>query len=251
LVKVLTKPRHIEVQFLGDHFDNYVCLGERECSIQRRHQKIIEESPSPIVTDKDRHTIFEYTLRLARAMGYQGAGTMEFLRSEHGVYYFMEVNARLQVEHPVTEFTTGIDIVKSQLKIASNEKLQFEQKDIEMSGHAIEARVYAEDPVTFQPSPGTITHLSLPEESEYVRIDHALEENGTVPPFYDPLLAKVITWGTTRPEASNRLIQALTDFNVEGIKTTIPANFFILKSQGYMDGNFDTGFIADISGESH
>ena len=248
--KVLARPRHIEVQFLGDHFNNYVCLGERECSIQRRHQKIIEESPSPIVTEKDRHTLFEYTLRLARAMGYQGAGTMEFLRSEHGVYYFMEINARLQVEHPVTEFTTGIDIVKTQLEIAAGERLQFGQEDITMKGHAIEARVYAEDPVSFQPSPGTIKNLRLPEETEYLRIDHALEENAAVPPFYDPLLAKVIAAGSTRSEASNRLCEALRDFNIEGVKTTIPTNFFILKSRDYKDGNYDTGFIKDMFDDS-
>jgi len=246
--KLLSRPRHIEVQFLADHFDNCICLGERECSIQRRHQKIIEESPSPVVTEKDRERLFEDTLKLARAMGYQGAGTMEFLRSEDGNYYFMEINARLQVEHPVTEFLTGIDIVKSQLRIASGEKLELAQKDIKMKGYAIEARVYAEDPVSFEPSPGTIKKLRLPEETKQLRIDHALEENATVPPFYDPLLAKVIAWGSTRSEASSRLSEALSNFYIEGIKTTIQVNLSILKSQNFKDGDFNTDFIENLSG---
>jgi len=244
--KVLANPRHIEVQFLTDHSGNCVCLGERECSIQRRHQKIIEESPSPVVTEKDREALFTHTLKLARSMGYQGAGTMEFLRAQNGNYYFMEINARLQVEHPVSEMLTGIDIVKSQLEIASGEKLGLGQEEVEMKGHAIEARVYAEDPVSFQPSPGPLKKLRLPEETKSLRIDHALEQGGTVPPYYDPLLAKVIGWGPTRPESATRLIEALNDFHVEGIKTTIPLNLMILKNRNFVDGNYDTGFIEEL-----
>lgn len=246
--KVLQDPRHIEVQFLADAFGLCICLGERECSIQRRHQKIIEESPSPVVTERDRKTLFQYTTRLVQAMGYQGAGTMEFLRSQGGVYYFMEINARLQVEHPVTEFLTGVDIVKAQLSIASGEALSIRQEDVEMKGHAIEARVYAEDPVTFQPSPGTIGKLRLPPETTFLRIDHSLEEKGVVPPYYDPLLAKVVAWGENRQEARERLIEALGRFEIEGVKTTIPLNFFILKSKAFQDGVFDTGFIQRLSG---
>lgn len=249
--KELSKPRHIEVQFITDHFKNCICLGERECSIQRRHQKIIEESPSPIVSQPDRESLYEYTKRLVRAMGYQGAGTMEFLRSEDGNYYFMEINARLQVEHPVSEMITGVDIVENQLRIASGEEIGLKQDDIEMKGHAIEARVYAEDPATFQPSPGNIRTLKFPENLEYIRIDHALEEGGAVPPFYDPLLAKVIAYGPTRLDAINLLRNALRDFYIEGIKTTIPVNIAILRNKDFMTGKYDTDIIEKIFKDKH
>ncbi len=242
--KEIRKPRHIEIQFLTDQFGNCICLGERECSIQRRYQKIIEESPSPVVSEAERAVLFDYTSRLALAMGYRGAGTMEYLRSEDGKFYFMEINARLQVEHPVTEFLTGIDIVKKQLTIASGERLGITQEEIDFRGHAIEARVYAEDPVTFHPSPGTITKVDFPvTDSNFLRIDHAVEEGGKVPPYYDPLLAKVIAWGPDRPEAVERLKNALSDFDIEGIKTTIPVNLLILSSSDFIAGCLDTGFI--------
>jgi len=244
--KMLVNPRHLEVQFLGDNFGNYVCLGERECSIQRRHQKIIEESPSPVVTPRDREMIFDYSLRLARAMNYQGAGTIEGLRSQAGDYYFMEINARLQVEHPVTELLTGVDIVKTQLQIASGEKLALKQDQVSVKGHAIEARVYAEDPVSFQPSPGTIKRLVLPGEKETLRIDHALEEGGVVPPYYDPLLAKVITWAPSRTEAIAALVEALEGFHIEGLATTISLNLSILKNKHFSEGKYHTGFIEDL-----
>lgn len=246
--KVLKNPRHIEVQFLADAFGHSLCLGERECSIQRRHQKIIEESPSPVVSERDRQELFRYTVRLVKAMHYQGAGTMEFLRAEGGGFYFMEINARLQVEHPVTEFLTGIDIVKAQIEIASGKALGLDQGQIEMKGHAMEARVYAEDPLTFQPSPGTIRKLRLPQTNAHLRIDHALEENGVVPPYYDPLLAKVISWGLNRQEARGLLIEALGSIEIEGVKTTIPSNIFILKSEEFQEGAFDTCFIERLSG---
>lgn len=242
--KLIAAPRHIEVQFLADRAGNCVCLGERECSIQRRYQKIIEESPSPVVGKKDRETLFRHTANLVKTMGYQGAGTMEFLRSEDGSFYFMEVNARLQVEHPVSEFLTGIDIVEEQLKIASGEKLDIRQKDVSFNGYSIEARVYAEDPVSFCPSPGTISRLRLPAaDGKHLRVDHAIEEGCAVPPFYDPLLAKVISWGESRPEAIEHLRNALAQFQIEGIKTTIPVNILILDSREYRTGDLHTGFI--------
>jgi acetyl-CoA carboxylase biotin carboxylase subunit len=248
--EVVSKPRHIEIQFLADNFGNAVCLGERECSIQRRHQKIIEESPSTVVTPADREMLFEYSRRLIKKLNYNGSGTFEGLRSEDGHYYFMEVNARLQVEHPVTEMRTGIDIVRCQLEIAAGEKLSFEEHDIESKGHSIEARVYAEDPETFVPSPGTISEIALPRTSEHLRIDHALEANATVPPFYDPLLAKVISWGETRGEATDRLTEALKQFRIEGVKTTIPANLQILKHPRYAAGDVSTHFMGDLSSEA-
>ncbi len=244
----ILQPRHIEIQFLADHYGNSVCLGERECSVQRRFQKIIEESPSPVVTPRDREALFQYTRKLVKAMGYQGAGTMEFLRSAEGNFYFMEVNARLQVEHPVTEFLTGIDIVKGQLRIASGEKLNLQQEEVKFQGHSIEARVYAEDPVSFAPSPGMIQKVRFPEmDGRYLRIDHAIEEGGRVPPFYDPLLAKVISWGPNRLDAIQRLKKALEEFQIEGIQTTIPTNLMILNSPNYVKGNLHTGFIEGLT----
>jgi acetyl-CoA carboxylase biotin carboxylase subunit len=243
----ILQPRHIEIQFLADHYGNTVCLGERECSVQRRFQKIIEEAPSPVVTPKDREALFQDTHELVKEMGYQGAGTMEFLRSAEGNFYFMEVNARLQVEHPVTEFLTGIDIVKSQLRIASGERLNLQQEGINFQGHAIEARIYAEDPVSFAPSPGIIQKVRFPKmDGKYLRVDHAIEEGGNVPPFYDPLLAKVISWGSNRMEAIGRLKKALAEFHIEGIQTTIPTNLMILNSPKYVSGEIHTGFIEDI-----
>ena len=243
LEAVVQNPRHIEVQFLADKHGNCVCLGERECSVQRRHQKIIEEAPSVVVTERDRGLLFERTVRIIQKIGYQGAGTLEYLRADNGDYYFMEVNARLQVEHPVTEYLTGVDIVKWQLLIASGALLDFSQQDVQLKGHAIEARVYAEDPETFIPSPGTIKTLKLPERNTNIRIDHALKENTTIPPYYDPLLAKVITWGTTRSAASQRLNKALSEFQVKGVKTSTPLNLKILNSPQFQNGIIDTNFI--------
>lgn len=240
---VVDKPRHIEVQFLADEYGNCVCLGERECSVQRRHQKIIEEAPSVVVTKKDRSLLFERTVRIIQKVGYQGAGTLEYLRADDGNYYFMEINARLQVEHPVTEYLTGLDIVKWQLLIASGAKLDFLQQDVAFNGHAIEARIYAEDPETFIPSPGTITELTFPAQDPKIRIDHALQANTAVPPYYDPLLAKVIAWGTRRSSATKRLGQALTEFQIKGVKTTTPLNLKILGSPEFQSGNIDTNFI--------
>lgn len=243
---VMNKPRHIEVQFLADGEGNCVCLGERECSVQRRHQKIIEEALSVVVSEDNRQQLFDQTMRIVKKIGYLGAGTLEFLRSDAGDYYFMEINARIQVEHPVTEYLTGIDIVQQQLAIASGEALGFSQRDVTFNGHAIEARVYAEDPETFIPSPGTITHLALPDHGPHVRIDHALQEHAIVPPYYDPMLAKVIAWGEDRATACDRLCRALSGFQIEGIKTTTPLNLRILKNPAFRQGDFDTGFIDNV-----
>lgn len=246
--QLVPQPRHIEIQFVADNYGNCVLLGERECSIQRRHQKIIEEAPSTIVTEEDREMLFDYAGRMIRKMNYHGAGTLEGLRSEDGHYYFMEVNARLQVEHGVSEMLTGTDVVRCQLEIASNEPLRFRQEDIRMRGHAIEARVYAEDPNTFLPSPGKITELRLPDAGAYLRVDHALQNNSSVPPYYDPLLAKVIAWGQDRTGARDRLVDALLQFRIEGIKTTIPANLKILKHPQFEQGDFTTAFLEESFG---
>ncbi|MFL0194031.1 acetyl/propionyl/methylcrotonyl-CoA carboxylase subunit alpha [Clostridium sp. WILCCON 0269] len=246
--KAIKNPRHIEIQFIMDQFGKCVCLGERECSIQRRYQKIIEESPSPVVIQEDRERLYDYTKKLASKMQYKGAGTMEFIRDESGKFYFIEVNARLQVEHPVSEFVTGMDIVENQIRIACGEKIDFTQDDIKLNGHSIECRVYAEDPVKFIPSPGTIQDINFPTiDSKYLRIEHALEKGSVVPPYYDPMLAKVISWGQNRDEAIKILVQALNDFKVEGIKTNISVNLNILKNQKYISGDFDTSFISSMN----
>ncbi|MFO7495538.1 MAG: biotin carboxylase N-terminal domain-containing protein [Desulfobacterales bacterium] len=245
--KGLRRARHIEVQFIRDTHGNVITLGERECSIQRRYQKIIEESPSPVVTAEERGMLQEWTVRLAAKMGYQSAGTIEYLRSEDGRYYFMEVNARIQVEHPVTEFVTGVDIVKCQLEIAAGKRLAIAQEDVQFNGHAIQARIYAEDPVSFFPSPGVISKLRFPVIRKVkTRLDHALEEGMTVSPYYDPLLAKVIVWGSTRPRAIARLGKRLACFQVEGAKTSIPLARMILDSDDFVQGNFNTESLGEI-----
>ncbi len=239
----IVEPRHIEVQFIADQGGNVICLGERECSIQRRHQKIIEESPSPVVTPVQREQLTDYATKLAQGMGYVGAGTMEFLRSPTGNFYFMEVNARLQVEHPVSEFVTGHDIVQWQLRIADGESLDFSQADVELTGHSIEARCYAEEPGTFRPSPGIVTGLHLPVMGRHVRVDHALEVGGSVPPYYDPLIAKVVSWDGDRAGAIAQLTRALRQLQVEGIATTVPVNLLILESEEYQAARLHTGFL--------
>lgn len=240
---VIERPRHIEVQFVADKFGNCVCLGERECSIQRRNQKIIEEAPSTVVSSEERALLFEWTKRIVLRMGYDGAGTIEGLRSADGSYYFMEINARLQVEHAVTEFLTGLDIVKCQLEVACGMPLGFAQEDVRFSGHAIESRIYAEDPDTFLPSPGVIKKLHLPSENGYLRIDHALAEYASVPPYYDPLLAKVIAWGENRLQAIDRLMESLRTVHIEGVKTNIPTSLKVLGSELFRRGEYDTSFL--------
>jgi acetyl-CoA carboxylase biotin carboxylase subunit len=239
----MENPRHIEVQFLIDHHGNCVSLGERECSIQRRYQKIIEEAPAPCLEEGEREKISKWTLKLATAIGYTNAGTMEFLSLPNGEFYFMEINSRLQVEHGVTELVTGIDIVKNQIKIADGEELKIEQKNVTFNGHAIEARVYAENPVTFIPSPGTITKLRLPDTTLSVRIDHALEEGVTITPYYDPLLAKIMVWGNSRQEAIDRMKEVHSQFHVEGIDTTLSANQRIFDTKEFVDSNINIKFV--------
>ena len=239
---VVDQPRHIEVQFLADGHGRCICLGERECSIQRRHQKIVEEAPSVVVTPEERLQLYDHVRRIVLKMGYVGAGTIENLRDRDGHYYFMEINARLQVEHPVTEFLTGMDIVQWQLRIADGQALDVRQEDVRLNGHAIEARVYAEDPQTFIPSPGRISALELPEDQEGVRIDHALKSGGSVPPYYDPLLAKVIAWGRDRSQAISKLRQTLEQMRIEGVRNTIATGLRILDQPRFNQGQIDTGF---------
>ena len=240
--KYLKNPRHIEFQVLGDSFGHVVHLGERECSIQRRHQKILEESPSTALNPKLRRRMAEAALKLARSVGYQNAGTLEFLLDEDGRFYFMEMNTRIQVEHPVTEMVTGIDLIKEQIKNAAGESLGFRQEDILHTGHSIECRINAEDPVTFVPSPGTITTFHLPG-GPGVRVDTAAHPECRIPPYYDSMIAKLITRGNNRMEAISRMRRSLEVMVVEGIKTNISLHRRVLSDPDFVRGNFDTGFL--------
>ena len=242
LEKYVKNPRHIEIQILGDSFGNIVHLGERECSIQRRHQKILEESPSTALTPKVRRRMAEAALKLSRSCGYQNAGTIEFLLDEDGRFYFIEMNTRIQVEHAVTETVTGIDMIKEQIKISAGESLAFRQEDIVHSGHAIECRINAEDPVTFQPSPGTITTFHVPG-GPGVRIDTAAHTECRIPPFYDSMIAKLITRGNNRMEAISRMRRSLEFMVVEGVRTNIPLHRRILNDPDFIRGNIDTGLL--------
>ena len=234
------------MQFIGDNFGNYVTLGERECSVQRRYQKVVEEAPSPVVSPAERDNLSSWAVKIAREMGYRNAGTVEFLRAEDGAFYFMEVNARIQVEHPVTEMVTGIDLIKSQITVAAGEELAIAQDDVVLNGHAIEARIYAEDPVSFMPSPGTVTKIDFPAITERSRLDHALELGTKVSPFYDPMLAKVIVWGSSRHKAIERMKRRLAEFKVEGVKTTIPLSELIMNSDAFEDGFFHTDHLTSL-----
>ena len=240
--KYLENPRHIEFQVLGDHFGNVVHLGERECSIQRRHQKLIEESPSPALSEKVRKRMGAVVVQAAREVQYANAGTFEFLMAGDGKFYFMEANTRLQVEHGVTEFVTGVDIVKEQLRVAAGERLSFKQGDIRFQGHAIECRVNAECPDTFVPSPGTISAFSLPG-GPGVRVDTAMYGEAVVTPYYDSLIAKVMAHGRDRDEAIARMTRALEMMVVEGIKTSIPMHLRILADPDFRAGRMTTGFM--------
>ncbi len=244
--KAVLNPRHIEVQFVCDNKGNVVCLGERECSIQRRYQKMIEESPSPVVTDKDRERLYDYTKRLVKAMNYTGAGTIEMLRAGNGEYYFMEINARLQVEHPVSEFVTGIDIVEQQIKIADGLPLSFTQDDIYIKGHAIECRVNAEDPVSFTPMPGSISKIAFPDVSSgNIRIEHALCDGYRITPYYDSMIFKLIAWGDDRLTCVENMKNALKQFKIEGVNTTISTDLRILENAHFLSGKFTTSFLKD------
>ena len=223
-----------------------MALGERECSVQRKYQKVVEEAPSPVVTPEVREKLYSWAVAILKEMGYRNAGTVEFLRAGTGEFYFMEVNARIQVEHPVTEMITGIDLVKSQLIIATGEKLGLTQDAVTLAGSAIELRIYAEDPFTSMPSPGTIGAIQLPAASGRVRLDHALETGLRVSPFYDPMLAKLITWGETRTNAIETMRRSLGEFRIEGVKTTIPLGQLIMNSPAFEGGHFHTDALAGL-----
>jgi len=240
--KYLENPRHVEFQVFGDHFGRVVHLGERECSVQRRHQKIIEEAPSPVLTERLRKKMGAVVVQAARQVGYANAGTFEFLLDETGHFYFMEVNTRLQVEHGVTELVTGVDIVKEQLRVAAGARLSFTQRDLAIRGHAIECRVNAEDPETFVPSPGTIEALSLPG-GPGIRVDTALHADATVTPYYDSMVAKIMAHGRDRAEAIARMRRALDMTVVEGIKTSIPLHLRILADSDFQAGRITTAFM--------
>lgn len=239
--KYLQTPRHIEIQVIGDGQGNAIHLGERDCSIQRRHQKIIEEAPAPGLTPAQREAIGERCAQACRDMKYRGAGTFEFLY-ENNEFYFIEMNTRVQVEHPVTEFITGVDIVKEQLNIAAGKKLSYSQSDIKIKGHAIECRINAEDPRTFVPSPGTITHFHAPG-GPGVRIDSHIYSSYKVPPNYDSLIAKIITYGDTRENALARMRNALDETIVEGIKTNIPLHQDILRGATFQRGGINIHYL--------
>jgi len=242
LERYVEAPRHIEIQVMGDHHGNVVHLGERECSIQRRHQKLIEEAPSAALTEKQRRKLGATVVEAARAVQYSNAGTFEFLLDSTGNFYFLEVNTRLQVEHPVTEFVTGIDIVKEQIRVAAGEKLSVRQSDIEFRGHALECRVNAEDPDTFTPSPGLITAYSVPG-GPGVRVDSFVHSDCTVSPYYDSLIAKVITYGRDRNEAIARMKRTLEMTVIEGIKTSIPLHLKILNDPDFVAARINTSFM--------
>jgi acetyl-CoA carboxylase biotin carboxylase subunit len=241
LEKAISRPRHIEVQILADHCDNVVVLHERECSIQRRHQKVVEECPSPGVSADQRQQLAAWAIAAARAIGYSNAGTLEFLMDAEGQFYFLEMNTRLQVEHPVTEMVTGLDIVAWQIRVAAGMPLDFTSAPL--NGHAIECRLYAEDPVTAMPQPGTLTTF-LPPVGEGLRHDVGVVSGSVVSPYYDPMLGKLIAWGPSRIEAIARMSDALRRYEIAGIKTNLPLLQTIIDSPAFIAADLDTGFIS-------
>lgn len=241
LEKWISQPRHIEVQIAADTHGNVIHLFERECSVQRRNQKVIEESPSPYLTDEVRNSLLEAAIRGVKEIQYTNVGTMEFIFDENQNFYFLEMNTRLQVEHPVTEEITGIDLVELQLKIAAKEKLGLSAEKLTRDGHAIECRLYAEDPKTFFPSPGSISKLKLPEGD--VRLELAIVEGSTVSPFYDPMIGKIIIHGGTRSEAIAKMLSALDNLELEGVKTNLPLLKAIMKNGQFRKGNYTTRFL--------
>jgi acetyl-CoA carboxylase biotin carboxylase subunit len=249
LEKALSRPRHIEIQILADHHGRSVHLFERECSIQRRHQKVIEESPSPFVTPELRARMGALAVALVERAGYRNAGTLEFLVDQDRNPYFLEMNTRLQVEHPVTEMVTGLDLVKLQIRVAEGHPLPFQQEDLAQRGHAIECRVYAEDAArSFLPSPGRIVALRSPA-GPGVRDDSGVYEGYEVPIHYDPLISKLVTWGADRPEATSRMQRAVSEYIVLGIQTTLPFFARVLRHPDFLSGDFDTGFIGRLLAE--
>lgn len=242
--KEIEEPRHVEIQLLGDEHGHYVHLGERECSIQRRNQKLLEEAPSVAVSTGIRSRMGAAAVKLAKAVGYANAGTVEFLLDKHGNFYFMEMNTRVQVEHPVTEAVTGVDIVKEQIRIAAGEKLSVTQKDIKIDGHSIECRIIAEDPAhNFAPSVGTINHYVTPGGNG-VRLDSHVYSGYEIPPYYDAMLAKLIVWGKDRDEAIARMLRCLSEYEIEGVKTNIEYQKQILANAYFRKGELSTAFVA-------
>ncbi|MFH1622435.1 MAG: acetyl-CoA carboxylase biotin carboxylase subunit [Candidatus Omnitrophota bacterium] len=247
--KYIDEPRHIEFQIIADSYGRIVHLRERDCSIQRRHQKLLEESPSPALDSKLRKKMGEMAIRGVKAVNYHNVGTMEFLLDKNGEFYFMEMNTRIQVEHPVSELVTGVDIIKEQIKITAGEKLSFQQDDIKLNGHAIECRINAEDPQNhFMPSPGKIETLNLPGGPN-LRIDTHIYQDYVISPYYDSLLAKLIAHGKDRKEAIISLKRALDEFIIEPIKTTIPFHKMVLDNQSFKEGRFSTHFVENLLNE--
>lgn len=245
LEKLIVGPHHVEIQILADSYGNTVALGERDCSMQRRNQKVLEESPSPLMTDDLRKRMQEAAVNAAKAAGYCNAGTIEFLVDKDRNFYFMEMNTRIQVEHPVTEFVTGIDLVQMQLRIAQGEKLPFVQEDIKLCGHAIECRINAENPdLDFRPSPGKINSIYTPG-GPGVRIDSAVYQGYTIPPYYDSMIAKLIVHAPTRDEAIMKMRCALAEFIVDGIDTNIDFQLRLLKNPAFESGDYDNSFLTD------
>jgi acetyl-CoA carboxylase biotin carboxylase subunit len=242
--KFVTSPRHIEIQILADKYGNTVYLFERECSIQRRHQKVVEEAPSSVLTPAMRKAMGEAAVKVAKAAKYEGAGTVEFLVDDQLNFYFLEMNTRLQVEHPVTEMITGLDLVEQQIKIARGEALSFTQEDLTINGHAIELRVYAEDPHdNFVPSINVLARYKLPE-GDGVRVDNGFMEGDQVPIYYDPMLAKLTVYGPTRQAAITKMLHAIQDFEIEGIATTLDFGAYVMKHPDFISGDFDTNFVS-------
>jgi acetyl-CoA carboxylase, biotin carboxylase subunit len=245
LEKLLVAPRHVEVQVMGDHEGDVIHLYERECSMQRRRQKVLEEAPSPGISLGVREKMAEAAVRLAREAGYANAGTVEFL-VEDEEFYFIEMNTRIQVEHPVTEMLTGVDLVKEQIRIAAGDPLSLAQEDVPMVGHAMEFRINAEDPdQDFMPSPGEISRLEVPG-GPGVRVDSAIYQGYQIPPFYDSLVGKLIVWALTREEAISRARRALREYRLEGIKTTIPLHLRLLKGEAFRSGEYHTGYLEEL-----
>ncbi len=243
--KYIESPHHIEFQILADNYGNVIHLFERECSVQRRHQKIIEETPSPILTSQRRQQMGEAAIAAAKAVDYQGAGTIEFIVDKDLNYYFLEMNTRLQVEHPITERVVGVDLVKEQIHIANGEPLRYRQEELTQQGHAIECRVYAEDPDNnFMPAPGKVTHIDIPY-GVGVRVDGSIYEGFEIPLFYDPLIAKLIVWGKDRKEAMERTRRSLKEFKITGVKNNLRFLDRILHTRDFTDGNYNTHFIDD------
>ncbi|SHM44694.1 acetyl-CoA carboxylase biotin carboxylase subunit [Flavobacterium xinjiangense] len=241
--KYVASPRHIEIQVMADSYGNILYLFERECSIQRRHQKVIEEAPSTVLTPELRKKMGEAAVLVAKSCDYLGAGTVEFLLDENNNFYFLEMNTRLQVEHPVTEWITGTDLVELQIRVARGEELTIKQEDLKIKGHALELRVYAEDPMNdFLPSVGHLDVYQLPV-GENIRVDNGFEQGMDIPIYYDPMLAKLITYGETREEAIQLMLKSIDGYHVEGVQTTLPFGKFVFEHEAFRSGNFDTHFV--------